>query len=173
MHIAKWKVRGGIAVIVVLILMFIGLLINCLQGLAVPLSASVLEVYEDPLDSHPADQARNVSIISLIAVPERYDGQHVKIYGFINLSVEPVLYLSKDDLQYGIARNGIKLQMTENEIAENLLNQGDFIYAGVEGVFRSDGTEMEPRGVLEETYTIHFESQIFDDDGTWLVDLKN
>jgi len=62
------------------------------------------------------DNAIKVSMINLIAHPERYHDKYVSVIGVWNIEFEGcVLYLSKDDWYYYNARNGIELSI-DNDV---------------------------------------------------------
>jgi len=56
------------------------------------------------------DAPQSVSLIQLIASPEKYEGKLVAITGFVHLEFEGNgIYLHKDDYQYGLHKNGLWL----------------------------------------------------------------
>ena len=56
--------------------------------------------------------AETVSILQLIANPERYDGQRVQVIGFLRLEFEGNgIYLHREDYERGIAQNGLAVQL--------------------------------------------------------------
>ncbi len=62
-----------------------------------------------------AQQPPNVSLIALIASPERYDGKQVVVSKFIFLQRERnALYGGKTDFQHALFKNAIYLQLTTN-----------------------------------------------------------
>lgn len=55
--------------------------------------------------------AETVSIVQLIANPERYDGQRVQVIGFLRLEFEgDGIYLNREDYEQGIPQNGVSVQ---------------------------------------------------------------
>lgn len=53
----------------------------------------------------------HVSIARLIAHPERYHGKRVAVIGYVRVNDDtPAVYLSKDDGQYAILKNGLQLK---------------------------------------------------------------
>jgi hypothetical protein len=49
-----------------------------------------------------------VSMIALIATPEKFDGKTVMVVGFLRLEFEGnCLYMHKDDYEHGIMKNGL------------------------------------------------------------------
>lgn len=60
-------------------------------------------------------QAHLVSLIQLIATPEKFDGQIVEVIGFLNLEFEGnELFVSREDYENGIAKNGVWIVRNPN-----------------------------------------------------------
>jgi hypothetical protein len=81
-----------------------------------------------------------VSIIQLIANPERYDGQRVQVVGFVRLEFEgTAIYLHHTDYQYGVTTSGLWLQF-DAAWRDRLCATSDASnrYAYVQGVFHAD-----------------------------------
>ena len=56
------------------------------------------------------DAPKRVSLIQLIATPEKYERQLIAITGYVHLEFEGNgIYLHKDDYQYGLHKNGLWL----------------------------------------------------------------
>ena len=54
----------------------------------------------------------DVSIIQLIANPEKYDGKRIKVAGYVNLEFEgTALYLGREDFEHGLLKNALWLEM--------------------------------------------------------------
>lgn len=52
-----------------------------------------------------------VSLIELIARPERFDGKRVRVLGFVNFEFEGnALYLSRADWERGMTKNGVWIE---------------------------------------------------------------
>jgi len=57
----------------------------------------------------------DVSIIQLISNPEKFDGKYVRLIGFVRLEFEgDAIYLHEDDYKYGLTRNGLWLDVSED-----------------------------------------------------------
>jgi hypothetical protein len=55
-----------------------------------------------------AEEPLDVSMIQLIATPEKFNGKIVRVFGYLHLEFEgDGLYLHKDDEREGLTRNGI------------------------------------------------------------------
>jgi hypothetical protein len=77
-----------------------------------------------------------LSLVNLIATPEKYHGKKVQIIGFLNIEFEGNgIYLHKDDYEHGIYSNGFWVsidQKTGKTISNNKLNKS---YVLIEGAF--------------------------------------
>lgn len=83
-------------------------------------------------DSMPID----VSMIQLIANPEKFDGRKVMVTGFMNLEFEgDALYLHRDDFVYGQMKNGLGLTLSERQA--KAARRWSRHYVRVEGVFNA------------------------------------
>jgi hypothetical protein len=64
-----------------------------------------------------ADEPVDVSMVQLIATPEKYHGQVVRLIAFLRIEFEGnALYLHQEDYEHRIFRNAIWLDLTKNEI---------------------------------------------------------
>jgi hypothetical protein len=81
-----------------------------------------------------AEQPKDVSMIQLIADPQRFDGQSVRAVGFLRLEFEGnAVYLHREDYEKAILQNGIWIDLTDEQLRSSAkLNNG---YVLVEGVF--------------------------------------
>ena len=56
--------------------------------------------------------AENVSIMQLVANPERYEGKRIQVIGFLRLEFEGNrIYLHREDYEQGIPQNGLAVQL--------------------------------------------------------------
>lgn len=84
--------------------------------------------------------AKSVTMVQLIANPEKYDGELVRVIGVGNLELEGnCLSLSKEDLQYGVG-NRIWLELGERAIPYEEAKAYNGKYVIVEGFFDKDDT---------------------------------
>jgi len=100
------------------------------------------DTVDDPID---------VSLINLIATPERFDGKYVMVIGVGNLEFEGnALYLSKDDLKYGNTKNSVWLANFTNYQKEYEDYNGKIVI--VEGRFNmnNDGHMWMNSGAIED-----------------------
>ena len=89
-----------------------------------------------PFTAFSEEALEDVSLIQLIASPEKYEGRLVMVSGFVNLEFEGNgIYLHKDDYEYGLNKNGLWLGANECKHHDgNKLTRG---YAIVIGRFTS------------------------------------
>ena len=86
----------------------------------------------------PREGAEHVSIIQLIATPEKYEGKLVTIQGFVRLEFEGnAIYLHRDDYEQGLSSNGLWLNANECKRIDG--KDFDTGYALVTGRFTSTG----------------------------------
>ena len=90
--------------------------------------------YQDGIN--PANQyAIDVSIVQLLATPEKYDGKLVRVIGVGNLEFEgDYLSLNKEDYAYS-AGNSIWIELGEKAISYNEAKEYNGKYVIVEGFF--------------------------------------
>ncbi|MCU1301439.1 MAG: hypothetical protein JWQ87_1723 [Candidatus Sulfotelmatobacter sp.] len=83
-----------------------------------------------------AQQLTNVTLVQLIANPERFDGKLIRVIGFLRLEFEgDVLYLHREDYENAILGDGIWVDVTPAIAKEKTtLNMN---YVLLEGVFSS------------------------------------
>lgn len=75
-----------------------------------------------------------VSMIQLISNPDKYDGQYVRVMGFLRLEFEGNgLYLHREDYEKSLYKNGVWVYVAETE-ANRKLNMK---YVLIEGTFDS------------------------------------
>jgi hypothetical protein len=80
--------------------------------------------------TEPAD----VSMIQLIASPEKYDGKLIRVIGFLRLEFEgDALYYHKEDYEQSISKNAVWVNTTPEMMKHK--DQLNNHYALLEGVF--------------------------------------
>jgi hypothetical protein len=78
-------------------------------------------------------QPAQVSLVQLIATPERFEGKLISVIGFLELSRESsVLYLRDEDYKHVILMNGVWLDRNETMRKDMNLK-----YVKIVGVFRT------------------------------------
>lgn len=80
------------------------------------------------------DRVRDVSLIELIAQPERFDGERIRFLGFFTPLFEgTAIYLHREDFDHGISRNAVWIDipadMTNQQFGE--VGMGYVICVGV------------------------------------------
>ncbi len=105
-----------------------------------------IKVYQDKLvesgygetPNSTNQYSKDVTMIQLIAAPEKYDGQLVRVIGVGNLEFEGnCISLSKEDLKYGVG-NSVWIEIDENAISYEEAQQYNGEYVIIEGVFDKD-----------------------------------
>lgn len=100
--------------------------------------------------NNPVPIKDTVSIIQLIATPEKYDRKVVRVMGFLRLEFEgDAIYLHEDDYRHGISRNG--LMVVRNAKINEKANKLDRHYVVLEGTF--DGSNRGNMGLNSGTIT--------------------
>ncbi len=61
----------------------------------------------------PSEEPLPVSIVQLIANPEKYDGKLVATAGFLMLGERPALYLHQEDADHALIENALWLDTTD------------------------------------------------------------
>jgi hypothetical protein len=85
-----------------------------------------------------APKPTSISLINLIATPERFDGKMVSVVGFLAVESEDArLYLSQEDYRRNIMGNGIFIEV--NKEVDRDIEQKDLHYVGLVGVFKQKG----------------------------------
>jgi hypothetical protein len=76
----------------------------------------------------------NVSMIQLIADPQRFDGQTIRVIGFMRLEFEGnAVYLHREDYERSVLQNGVWIELTDSQLKTSAkLNNG---YVIIEGTF--------------------------------------
>lgn len=82
---------------------------------------------------------RTVSLIQLIANPERYDGQRVQVVGYVKLEFEgTAIYTHHTDYEYGLTKNGLWLDFDPGARTRLCMDASkNNRYAYVQGIFRA------------------------------------
>jgi len=81
---------------------------------------------------------RGISIVALIANPEKYEGDTVMVAGFLNLEFEGnALYIHKDDYEHRIFKNSIWVDVDRDSL-KSYFNKYNQKYVMVQGVFYRD-----------------------------------
>lgn len=113
------------------------LLLCSLLGIRYHEKALIEFGYQDGIN--PANQyATDVSMVQLLATPEKYDGKLVRVIGVGNLEFEGnYISLSKEDHMHG-AGNSIWIELGEKAISYDEAKEYNGKYVIVEGFFDKD-----------------------------------
>ncbi len=113
---------------------------TCRRALAL---SSVTIVLLTALSAARVSQAQNnpirnsVSIVQLIATPEKYDHKVVQVRGFLRLEFEgDAIYLHEDDYRHAIHNNG--LMVVTNPKIDREADELNLHYVVLEGTFDAD-----------------------------------
>jgi hypothetical protein len=88
-----------------------------------------------PASASPTD-IRDVSMIQLIANPERYDGSPIRLIAFMHLEFEgDALYLHREDYEKSLHENAIWIRLTDEQMRTSQKLSGGYVL--VEGTFRA------------------------------------
>lgn len=131
------KNKKQIIVIILSILITLAVVFAVLFGIKIYKDKLVESGYSETPNS--ANQyAKEVTMIQLIATPEKYDDQLVRVIGVGNLEFEGnCISLSKEDLKYGVG-NSIWIELGEKAISYEEAQQYNGEYVIIEGVFDKD-----------------------------------
>ena len=99
-------------------------------------SCSTPNVPDNSSGQNPANQnALDVSIINLIATPEKYHGKIVRVIGVGNLEFEGnAIYLSRDDYKY-VSNNGLWIELGGSATPYDEAKKFNGKYVIIEGTF--------------------------------------
>jgi hypothetical protein len=84
----------------------------------------------------------SISLISLIANPQKYNQRKVRVKGFLNLEFEgDAIYLHKEDYELGIDKNGLWIDIKRGQFDSTKNKSCNQHYVILEGIF-----EMQNKG---------------------------
>lgn len=84
----------------------------------------------------PTTEPEEVSLVALLAAPERHRGKRVLVTGFVDLEFEGnAVYLHEDDFRHYLTKNGLWLALDGTPFARK---EGRLGYAFVTGTFDPD-----------------------------------
>jgi len=85
----------------------------------------------------PDDTVQDVSIIQLIAQPEKYDGKRVRFIGFLRLEFEGnAIYLHREDFERAISSNGLWVNVSK-DMTKHQQDEANMHYVICVGVLRA------------------------------------
>ena len=85
----------------------------------------------------PDDTVQDVSLLQLIAQPERFDGKPIRFIGFLRIEFEGnAIYLHREDFDHGISRNGVWIDIP-TDMTKHQKDEVNLHYVICSGVFRA------------------------------------
>jgi hypothetical protein len=112
-------------------------------SIAVVLSIAAVGQNRTPAQARKA-QPNFVSMVALLASPQKYDGTLIRVVGVLGIEPESnALYLHQEDYEFGLTKNSFSLRLTEEQ--ENKFHVLDKKHVIVEGMFFANG--LEARGM--------------------------
>jgi hypothetical protein len=111
--------------------------------------------------AQPAESPVDVSLVRVIANPERFDGKLVSLIGFLRIEPEgTALYLSSEDYQHQVFGNALRVEL--NEQLRQDREELDMNYVHIVGVFdaRHLGQMPFPSGSITNVSKWHLWSEL-------------
>jgi hypothetical protein len=109
-----------------------------LTSVSVLLGLSVITSHSGSPQKPTIPQPASISMIQLIATPEKFDGKMVSVVGFLAIGTEDArLYFSQEDYRHVIMDNGVWVDVNK-EINRNI-EKLDLHYVTLVGVFKEKG----------------------------------
>jgi hypothetical protein len=110
--------------------------------------------------SRPSEVGRRiaapVSVLQLVAVPEKYDGKSVSVVGYLELQVEnDVIYLHREDRDFGLYANSLRVEF-EPKLTEKEKSMCNLHYVYVRGKFDANdkGPHSDMGGSIKQAEAI-------------------
>lgn len=80
------------------------------------------------------DASISLSIVSLLANPEKYNGKRVRVVGYVKIEEEATaIYFHKEDRLHSIYKNGLALHLRKSDLENSKRINGN--YSLIEGIF--------------------------------------
>ena len=94
---------------------------------------------QSKLDVVDTSNTINISLISLIANPEKYKGHKVRVIGFLHIEFEgDGLYINKGDYTQGISKNAVWIDISSKHPESSKWSKISDHYVLIEGIFDSE-----------------------------------
>lgn len=107
------------------------------------LGSTLLVNYPSHAQTVSPEKRTYVSMLQLIATPEKFDGKQVVVTGFLQLGHEAdLLYVHQEDQKHGILENAIEVEATE-EMGKNKAKL-NMKYVRLLGVFKAPDKRKSP-----------------------------
>ncbi len=84
------------------------------------------------------EENMNVSLVKLIATPEKYNGQTIQLIGYLSLDFEGrAIYLHQEDYEHGLGSNGFWVEFSSNIEKKRKMELFDKKYVIIIGTFNN------------------------------------
>ena len=105
----------------------------CTQNKITPKGSETEKKQDIPFDEFDIS---DISLIRLIATPEKYDGKQVRVIGYLNLEFEGnAIYLHKEDYSKALSTNGFSVDFTKKIVDKKNLYNYNKSYVLIIGTF--------------------------------------
>jgi len=85
------------------------------------------------------DIQENVSLVKLIASPEKYNGKRIQVIGYLHLEFEGnAIYLHQEDYKHGISENSFWVEFSSKLTKKRDLNKFNNRYVIIIGTFKAN-----------------------------------
>lgn len=82
---------------------------------------------------------KGVSLINLIATPDKFQGKVVRIFGYLSLDFEGrAIYLHEEDYDRHLYKNGLWVSFKEGALTDEKMKELDGKYVLIEGTFDAE-----------------------------------
>jgi hypothetical protein len=95
-----------------------------------------------PLNCVAVDQGGNcvlygLSMVQLLANPQKYDGKHIRVVGYIHFEAEDTaIYLHKEDAEHHLLKNGVWVSLAKGASFAACQDS----YAAIDGLYEASNT---------------------------------
>ena len=99
------------------------------------------------------DRPKPVSLIQLIATPEKFDGKLVSVDGLLGLDEHPVLWVHEEDAKHWLIANSVRISPSEEMHRDK--GKINHMYVSLTGMFRAAraGNESYEGGAITNIQT--------------------
>lgn len=78
-----------------------------------------------------------ISLVQLLANPGKFDGEHVRVVGYIHFGTDSnAIYLHRDDLEFHLKKNGVWVELGEGQTFDACQDT----YVLIEGLYQARST---------------------------------
>jgi hypothetical protein len=109
------------------------------------------------LSATASQQVQRVSLLRLLANPDKYDGQYLQVSGYLVYEEENhTLYFSPDDATYGISNGGIELNFFGSKINTESIKHDNRRYISLSGRFHANAESQWPMPAMTGRRVLSF-----------------